>query len=219
MATALSTSDKMVILEGITWETYNRILAEHGEKGGTRFTFDEGVLEILVLSPRHERPNRTLATLVEAVAEEEGLDIDRLGSTTFRRQDLQKGFEPDSCFYIQNSAAVRGKSEIDLATDPPPDLIIEVDIACESLNRFPIFAAVGVPEVWLFDGETVAIFLLEGPRYVKAQHSAAFPPLTGEIATGFLTQSLELTSTAWLRAVREWISFYSALNLNRRRHF
>jgi Uma2 family endonuclease len=204
MATVLSPSDKLVILRGISWDTYNRIIAEHGEKGGTRFTYDDGVLEIMVLSRRHEEPNRTLAMLVDVIAEEMNIDLRRLGSTTFRREDLQKGFEPDSCFYIQNAAAISGKDEIDLRVDPPPDLIIEVDITSDSVSRFPIFAAVGVPEIWHCDGEAVTLFRQEGSEYAKAAHSSAFPPLTGEIATRFLTQSRALTSTAWLREVRQW---------------
>ncbi|HWC76242.1 MAG TPA: Uma2 family endonuclease [Blastocatellia bacterium] len=204
MATVLSPPERLVTLRGISWHTYNCIIAEHGERGGTRFTYDDGVLEIMVLSSRHEEANRTLALLVEVLAEEMSVDLRRFGSTTFRRQDLQKGFEPDSCFYIQNVQAVTGKDEIDLSASPPPDLIIEVDITGESLDRLPIFAAVGVPELWRSDGDSVAIFRLEGAHYGEAHKSLAFPQLTREIATRFLRESHELSSTAWLRGVREW---------------
>jgi Uma2 family endonuclease len=112
----------------------------------------------MVISSRHEMPNRTLATLVEVLAEEWSIDIQRLGSMTFRRKDLLKAFEPDSCFYIQHADAVMGNADIKLPVNPPPDLVIEVDITRESLNRFPIFAAVGIPEVWRFDGARVIFF-------------------------------------------------------------
>ncbi|HEY7543611.1 MAG TPA: Uma2 family endonuclease [Blastocatellia bacterium] len=204
MATVTSPPERLVTLYGISWETYERIITEHGERGGTRFTFDNGRLEIMVLSSRHERPNRTLALLVEVLAEEMEIDIERLGSTTFKREDLQKGFEPDSCFYIQNAESVRGKDEIDLASDPPPDLIIEIDITSESLNRFPIFAAVGVMEVWRFDRNAVTFFQLEDGEYRETPNSLAFPSLISEIATRFLAESLTMRSTAWLRRVREW---------------
>ena len=204
MASAISSPEQLVILDRVTWETYERLITEHGERCGTRFTYDEGVLQIMVVSSRHERPNRTIATLVEVVAEELGVDIARLGSMTFKRKDLQKGFEPDSCFYIQHADAIDGKQEIDIAVDPPPDLSIEVDITSGSLNRFPIFAAVGIPEVWRFDGNRVAIFRLESGVYVEATNSLAFPLLTGEILTLFLEESQKLKSTAWLRKVREW---------------
>lgn len=204
MATVVSPPERLVIVQGISWETYNRLIAEHGENGGTRFTYDEGVLEIMVLSSRHERPNRVLAALVEVIAEEMEIDIERLGSTTFRRADLRKGFEPDSCFYIGNAIRVRGRDEIDLNTDPPPDLLIEVDITSESLDRFPIFAAVGVPEVWHCDGENVSFFRLHGVEYIETTNSPTFPQLRGEVATKFLTESRQLASTTWLRNVREW---------------
>lgn len=204
MATVVSTPERLVILEGVSWETYERLLSEQGESCGKRFTYDEGVLEIMVLSSRHERPNRTLATLVEVLAEEWGLNIERLGSTTFKRADLEKGFEPDSCFYIQHADQVGGKEEIDLTVDPPPDLVIEVDITRESLNRFSIFGAVGIPEVWRFGGEEVKFYRLEYQGYKETPHSVAFPAISSEIVTDFLTQSQKLKSTDWLRAVRAW---------------
>ncbi len=110
----------------------------------------------------------------------------------------------NSCFYIQNGESVRGKDEIALASDPPPDLIIEIDITSESLDRFPLFAAVGVMEVWRFDRTSVAFFRLEDDEYRKTLNSLAFPSLTSEIATRFLTESLTMKSTQWLRRVRQW---------------
>jgi Uma2 family endonuclease len=204
MASATSSPEQLVILDRVTWETYERLITEHGERCGTRFTYDEGVLQIKVVSSRHEIPNRTLATIVEVVAEERGVDIARLGSMTFKRKNLQKGFEPDSCFYIQHADAIRENQEIDIAVDPPPDLSIEVDITSGSLNRFPLFAAVGIPEVWRFDGKRVAIFRLNSGAYVEAPNSLALPPVTGEILTHFLEESQKLKSTAWLREIREW---------------
>lgn len=204
MATVVSSPERLVILDRVTWDTYERLITEHGERCGTRFTYDEGLLQIMVVSSRHERPNRTLATLVEVLAEEWGVDIARLGSMTFKRKDLQKGFEPDSCFYIQHADAIHGNQQIDIAVDPPPDLSIEVDITSGSLNRFPIFAAVGIPEVWRFDGTRVAIFQLESGGYVEAENSLAFPAVTGEVLTLFLDESQKLKSTAWLRQIREW---------------
>ena len=204
MASPISSPEQLVILDRVTWDTYERLITEHGERCGTRFTYDEGVLQIMVVSSRHERPNRRLASLVEVLAEEWALDIEQLGSMTFKRKDLQKGFEPDSCFYIEHADTIRDREEIDLAVDPPPDLSIEVDITSGSLNRFPIFAAVGIPEVWRFDGKRVAIFQLETGDYVEAANSLAFPLVTGEILTLFLEESQKLKSTAWLRKVREW---------------
>ncbi len=205
MTAVLTLPEQKVILRGVSWQTYERLLAEHSEQSGIRFTYSDGILEILVLSARHEEPNRTLALLVEVLAEELSLDVRRLGSTTFRRPDLSKGFEPDSCFYMQNLASIVAKAEIDLTIDPPPDLVLAIDITSPSLHKLPLYAAVGVPEVWRYDGERVIILHLERQQYREATHSAALPVLTSSMATTFLTDSMQMRSTVWLRQIREWV--------------
>lgn len=197
-------SAQCVILHGISWETYERLLAEHQESSGTHFTYDRGRLEIMVLSAKHEAVKHVLALLVEVLAEELSIDVYGLGSTTFRRADLERGFEPDACFYIQQEALVRGKDEIDLTIDPPPDLIIEVDITSPSLNKFPVFAVLGIPEVWRYDGARVSCFRLEGDEYSERAESVVLPKVTSEVLTEFVEQDKHLKRTAWLRRVREW---------------
>lgn len=204
MAAVLHLPEQKVILKGVSWETYERLLAEHEEASGTRFTYDGGILEILVPSARHEKPNRLLASLVEVLAEEMALNIESLGSTTLKRPDLLKGFEPDSCFYIQHADAIRDNEAIDLTVDPPPDLVIEIDITSPSLDKFPLYAAVGVPEVWRYDGTHVTMYRLAGERYVEVTHSPVLPPLTSERATLFLEERKQVPSMVWLRAVRAW---------------
>src|SRR5713101_5760577 len=203
--TTIAPPEERVVLENVSWETYERLLAESIESVGTRFTYDEGVLEIMVVSIAHENPNRTLAQLVEIVAEETQRDLHHAGSTTFKRKDLAKGFEPDSCFYLDHAEQARGKEELDLVTDPPPDLVIEVDITRSSLSRFPIFAALGVPEVWRFDGARVTMHRLERGSYAQIEASLAMPPLTASQAMVFLEESRHEKSTVWLRRVREWV--------------
>lgn len=206
MSTVVSPPEQRIILENTSWETYERLLAEHPNSQSPRFTYDNGRLELMVISRRHEQPNRKLALIVEIIAEEFGIDIELTGSTTFRREDLAKGFEPDSSFYIKNAEAIQGKDEIDLYIDPPPDLVIEVDITSPSLPRFPIFAATGVPEVWRYDGRLVQIFKLNtaAQGYELAPHSLALPPVSGEVLTKFLRDSETMKSSFWVRAVREW---------------
>jgi len=203
MPTALAPVENKVILNGVSWETYERLLADYNDVCGTRFTYDQGDLEIMVTSARHENPNRMLALLVETIAEEFGVDVYLLGSTTFKRSKLLKGFEPDSAFYIARAAAFLNK-DVDPAVDPPPDLMIEVDVTSTSLPRLPIFAAFGVPEVWRYDGSRVSILRLESGQYVEAESSPAFPALTAAVATEFLEESARIPSTQWLRRVRQW---------------
>lgn len=194
-----------IVLYGISWETYERLLADLVDSSAPRLTFDQGVLEVMSPTAEHEEYNRTLALLVEVVAEELQINVRRLGSTTFKRQDLLKGFEPDSCFYIQSAQRIRGKKRIDLTQDPAPDLVIEIDLTSPSLDRFPIFARVGVSEVWRYDGSRVRILQLAGEQYVEVGQSVALPLLTSTVVTQFLEDSMELESTAWLRRVREWV--------------
>src|SRR5436853_7812738 len=119
MASVVSLPEQKVILENSSWETYQRLLAENQDNSGTHFIFDNGRLEIMVLSSKHEKLSRTMAVMVEVIAEELGIDIANFGSTTFKNQELNRGFEPDSSFYIQNEERVTGKEELDLAVDPP----------------------------------------------------------------------------------------------------
>ena len=203
MSATLALAEQRIVLHNVSWETYERLLAESDESPGTRFTYDGGALEIMTLSVEHENPNRTLAAMVEIVAEETGKDLVRAGSTTFKRQDLMKGFEPDSSYYIEHAPQVMGKRELDLVADPPPDLVIEVDITRSSLNRFPVFAALGVPEVWRFDGERVVFHVLTGDSYVETGVSAALPRLTAANATALLEASSRMGSRVWVRRVRE----------------
>jgi Uma2 family endonuclease len=197
-------ANQRLILRGVSWATYQRLLDDFKDSHAAHFAYDQGVLEIMVLPTKHERPNRTLALLVEVLAEELNMDVQRLGSTTFTREDLDKGFEPDSCFYIQNEARVRGKDEIDLGVDPPPDLVIEIDITSPSLNKFPIYARIGVPEIWRYDGRQVQMFVLANGEYLHIEQSTIFPLLSSTCATRFLENSTRVRSTAWLRQVRQW---------------
>lgn len=199
-----TTSAARIILHGIRWETYQQILAAHEENSGIHFAYDQGALEIMVLSPKHEAIKHTLALLVELLAEEQELDLHGLGSTTFQRADLARGFEPDACFYVKNAPLVRGKNTLDLRVDPPPELVIEIDLTSPSLNKFPIFAALGIAEIWRYDGERIAIFTLGGDRYYEQPNSPIFPTLTGAALTELVEAGQQLPRPQWLRRVRQW---------------
>jgi Uma2 family endonuclease len=156
-------------------------------------------------SNEHEIYNRTIALLVEILAEEMSIDIASLGSSTFKRDDLERGFEPDSCFYIESEPRIAGKVQIDLAVDPPPDLVIEVDITSRSLPKFPIYAQLGVPENWRYDGQRLFMYKLAGDQYSEADHSTTFPWLTSSVLADFLQKSKTLKRTDLLRSFREMV--------------
>jgi Uma2 family endonuclease len=204
METVRTPAEQRVVLHNIGWNTYERLLADHENNSAPRFTYDRGELEIMSPSPEHEALNRSIALLVEYLAVELSIDVYDLGSTTFRREDLERGFEPDSCFYIQNEEQVRGKDRIDLAVDPPPDLVIEIDITSPSFSKLPIYAQIGVPEVWRYDGERMTILVLEASEYAETAESLVLPPVTSNVITDFVEKSKSMKRTAWLKEVREW---------------
>ncbi len=204
MVTVLGPPEQRVTLHNVSWETYERLLADLWDSSAPRLTYDRGTLEIMSPSSEHERYNRTAAQIVEELAVELDVHLESLGSTTFRREDLDRGFEPDSCFYIRNAAGVRGKKRIDLGTDPPPDLVIEIDISSPSLAKLPIFAKAGVPEVWRFDGSSLAIYELVGGEYMGRDSSVAFPAVTAADITAFIRDSETMERPEWVRKLRAW---------------
>jgi len=203
MATVLELPEQKVILDGVSWDTYTRLLEEHECSAGTRFNYDDGALEIMVLSAEHERLKQALTTLVVLIAAEMAIDIDAVGSTTFRREDLSKGFEADASFYVQNRLLVAGKKRIDLNADPPPDLVIEIDITSPSLNKLPLYAALGVHEVWRNDGSAVTILRLVNQRYAEVEGSEVLPGVKSDRLSELLELCKTMSSTEWVRLVRE----------------
>ncbi|MFS8804061.1 Uma2 family endonuclease [Synechococcus sp. R55.6] len=196
--------EERVILHPIGWKTFEQLLAEVGENRSTRFHYWRERLEIMSPLAPHEGSNRFLESLIVAVAEEWNLNLRQLGSWTMRRPDLQMSAEPDSCYYIQNEPLVRHKEEIDLASDPPPDLVVEVDITSPSQRRFPIYAQLGVPEIWQYNGRTLQYFRRQGDTYCPVVESLSFPGLPASILQEFLEKRLILGEIPTLRQFREW---------------
>jgi Uma2 family endonuclease len=200
METVKSRAEQRVLLRNIGWETYERLLYERGDSRVPRLAYDRGDLEIMSPSSEHE----SVAYFVALLAEEMRVNAYGVGSTTYRRGDIGRGFEPDGSFYIRNEERIRGKPRIDLSVDPPPDLVIEVDITSPSLDKFPIYARLGVHEVWRYDGERMTILVLEGSDYAKTAESIVLPPVTSKVLTDFVEKIKSVERKAWLKEVREW---------------
>ncbi len=193
-----------VLLRNVSWETYESLLADHENSSAPRFTYDRGMLEIMSPSPEHEMMNRRIAYFITAIMEEMEIEAEDFGSTTFRREDLERGFEPDTCFYMEeNAERVRGKKRLDLSIDPPPDLVLEIDVTSPSLNKFPIYARLGVPEVWRYDGKKLEISLLEGEGYKVAPESAVLPGFTGETLSKLIEEGKSMKRLEWIKKIRE----------------
>ncbi len=199
----LKKAEQKVVLHGVGWQTYEQLLADFVDSHAAHFAYDNGTLEIMVLSFEHERLTHLLTVLVEILASELDIDTEGTGSTTFRRSDLAKGFEPDASFYFQHAEQIRQQDQIDLNTDPPPELVVEVDITSPSLDKFPIFAALGVAEVWRYDGTRVGIFHLTAGAYLNTSESALLPRVTATLVNRLLEAGKTMKRNDWLRLVRE----------------
>ena len=188
----------------VSWETYERLLADDEERRVPRMTYNQGVLELVTPSLPHEKDALTIARIVDIVAAIIGVPILSAGGTTYRRNDLERGFEPDASFYIQNEAQVRDRPGIDLSVDPPPDVVLEMEMSRSALDKLPLFASMGIQEVWRCDGQRVTIFILEQDRYRESATSLALPVLTSDILTRFLAESRTALSPDWFQAVSDW---------------
>jgi Uma2 family endonuclease len=203
---AMAAVNQKLILQGIGWDFYEQILEEYKDSKALHFAYDDGFLEVEVPLYEHERPGEILRDLITAICLEKEIDYINAGSTTFRQRVKAKGCEPDTSFYIQNESRLRGLKHIDLNQDPPPDLVVEVDVTSPSLNKMPIYAALGVPEVWLYKGDRVIFFRLYGGIYGEISNSLALPFLESQTVDAFLEKGFSESSSKWAREIREWIN-------------
>lgn len=198
--------DRRFLLRGVSWATYEALLADLGGRP-IRLSYDAGELELMSPSGEHDRLKHRFGRLVTALTEELDIPVDGCGSATLRRGDVNKGLEPDEGFYIRNEPRVRGKIAIDLDVDPPPDLVIEIEIASSSVDREGIYAALGVPELWRHDGESLRVFRLrpDGVAYEPAEVSPSFPFLPLREFEGFIRPRPGEDQTSWSKRFRAWV--------------
>ena len=202
-AKTLSPPEQIVELSNISWQTYETLLAELSHRR-LRLIYNRGNLEIMTPSPEHEHFKEVLGRFVETLAEELEVRIEPLGSTTFKRPELL-GVEPDKCFYIQNVSAIKGKKRLDMSQDPPPDLVLEIDITSRSDSTLKIYADLGVPEVWIYNGSRLRINRLEDRGYVECDRSLAFPTVAILEIVSFLEQAETMDYLELIKAFRNWV--------------
>ena len=183
----LSLGEQRITLYNISWDTYELLLEAFGEHRAARLTYDSGVLEFMVPLEEHENPSDLIGVFIRTLVEESGWNIKSLASTTLKRSDLKKGAEPDKCYYIQNESLVRGRT-VNLNFDPPPDLVVEVDITHTDINKNALYADLGIPEFWRYDGEVLKIYQLQSGEYQEQAISPTFPWLQKEVFYQFLQQ-------------------------------
>ena len=197
----------MLALEGVTWDEYEELQHELVDRPGVRVTYDQGRLEIMTPSRRHEALTRFMEHVLWALADHLDINIESCGSTTWKKKPERRGTEPDASFYIAHADRMVGDRDVDLNVEPPPDLVVEVDVSNESLGKFAIYATFGVPEIWRYDASRrqMVMYRLDGGSYVQIPMSAAFPLLTSEVLATFVDQSRTAGQKAALTAFRRWL--------------
>jgi len=201
-----SGGEQRLLLHGISWDEYVALGEILKDRPGLRMTYDRGNLEFMTTSTEHERFKKRLARLIELLVEEFGLTFETAGNMTFRREDLDRGLEPDDCFWIAHERQMRTCEQWDPTRDPPPDLVLEIEISRTALSRMPMYAALGVPEVWRSDGSQLRVYLLQQDgSYQPSETSPTFPgiPIAEIIAFPQPNETLDFLSM--VRTFREWV--------------
>jgi Uma2 family endonuclease len=196
-------------IAGLSWKTYETVLQELGSDRSTRIAYDRGVLEIRMPGEPHEVINRLLAKIITLLAVELGMEANDFGSVTLNRQELDRGIEPDTCFYIQNAAKGQGLAG-NISADLPPDLALEVDIASSSASKIVIYQAMGVSEIWLYKRNTIEIQVLQEGQYRDAINSRALPMVSAEQLNQWIELRKTETDSTVLQSVQQFCRNHSA---------
>jgi Uma2 family endonuclease len=188
----------------VSWEKYEQMAAWFDGRH-VRLTYDRGELELMTVSHAHEFGKHLLGILVMALVEELNIDIHGAGSMTFKREDLERGLEPDECYWIEHELEMRDVGEYDSEMHPPPDLVLEVEVSRSVMNRMGIYTAMKVPEVWRFDGEKLTFWLLKRGKHVESPVSRSLPMLSAEEIVRFVRMKGTMSETRLLRTFRDWV--------------
>jgi Uma2 family endonuclease len=193
------------VLDCVSWEQYEKFLEAVGKRR-LRVTYDRGRLEFMTTSHVHEMYKSLFGYILFVLMDELDIPMRALGSTTFRKQALQRGLEPDQCYYLRSAARVRDWRKLDLATAPPPDLALEIEVSRGVVDRLGVYAGLGVPEVWSFDGERMVVRRLREGGYEIRPRSEELPFVPVEDIAGLMAQGMNSQDDrAFARAIREWV--------------
>jgi Uma2 family endonuclease len=193
-----------VLLRNVSWDEFETILEELGEKRAARVAYNRGMLEIMTPLPEHERSKENISDFIKILLEEFNIEFLPLGSTTFKNQLMSQGIEPDNCFYIQNEPLIRGKDRIDLSIEPPPDLALEIDVT--SRTNVEIYQTLGVSELWRFENGKLQINILQDGIYTETEFSPYFPniPLI-QVIPEYLKKLKTESRNKTMREFRAWV--------------
>jgi Uma2 family endonuclease len=195
---------QQLLLQDISWQDFEEIVADLGEYRSSRISYSSGILEIMVPLPEHEKDKEIIGDIVKILLDKLEIDFESLGSTTFKNEQMIQAVEPDACFYIKHYQAVIGKNKLDLSVDPPPDLAIEIDITNRTqLNNYLLL---GVPELWRYTRKGLQIYLLEKTRYIESTTSPSFPDISIiKLIDRYVQQAQTEGRSKAIRAFNKWV--------------
>ena len=195
---------QQLLVEDVNWQQFESILAELGERRASRLSYSNGRLEIMVPLPEHEKAKEIIGDMVKILLEAGQIAFESLGSTTLKNERMSQAVEPDTCFYIQNQAAVIGKNRLDMSVDPPPDLAIEIDLT--SRTQLDNYQILGVPELWRYARRGLQINVLQAEQYIESDVSPTFPniPIV-QLVNQYTQQSQVAGRTRAIQAFKNWV--------------
>ncbi len=205
MVTTAKFAETRDVLQSISWQTFKAMLADMGCERNKRLAYDNGIVEIMTPLMLHENSNRLIEGFVLVLCEEFALEVKSAGSLTMTRDDLERGAEPDSSYYIQNELLVRNKENIDLNTDPPPDIVLEVEYSRPKIDKLSLYASMGVPEFWRYNGNILRIYALNSGQYSQSDRSPTFAPVLVTEIPRFIQESKKVGQITATRAFRTWV--------------
>ncbi|RPI76351.1 MAG: Uma2 family endonuclease [Planctomycetaceae bacterium] len=206
MSTVAIDFNAAVMLTGVSWADYERTRANPTNRN-LRMTYFKGTLEIMSPSHRHGWISVLIGRLIDEWTVARRIPIHSGRATTFKRIEAESGLEPGNCYYIQQEPRVRFRHEIDLDCDPPPDLAIEVEITNRVTPRLPVYAELGVSEIWRWHKEELTILRLEtGGVYHAIAASEVLPGFPIELAREILLRRESTPETELILEFRTRIS-------------
>lgn len=204
--------DASVTFNDVSWGEYEELLEQVGEAPGLRISYDNGSLQVMTISSQHEKYASFISSLIAGIRLRLRIDILAFGSATMRKSKSSGGHEPDACFYVQTAPLIGNRIQLDFETDPPPDIVVEIDVHHDSRPRFPVYARLGVPEIWRYDGRAMTIYHLvqdsvhsEALLYVEQDTSNGLPMLTTQILTEMIERMRNEGELTALLAFDEWL--------------
>lgn len=203
---ASDTLDQRVVLDGVDWAGYRTLLRLRGDRPVPRMIYLDGTVFFMSPSLPHEHLKERVGRFVDAVVLGLAIPCKPIGQTTLRRRARRGGVEGDQAYYLAHEARVRGKKRIDLRSDPPPDLAIEIVHAHDADAALEVYRRLRVPEVWISTETGFTVLVRQaGGHYAPSGASLAFPLLTADETGGWLRRPETDSETAWLSDLHAWV--------------